>query len=287
MNYKEFVSAMLECVKDKLPETKLVEKQEVLKNNGVISVGISIRDREDYGAPIIYLEEFFGRYCDGEDIESLAEILIGFEKAAPEFPAWDYKEILDFQKIKHRIAYKLVNTEKNQKLLEDVPNLPMMDLSIVFYAIVDSGENQCSVLIRNAHRNYWKLPISKLYECARENTPKLCPVVIRPLGDYLNQYTSEKVPSCPLNILSNESGLQGAAAILYPKIPERIHYFMGRNYYLLPSSIHEFLILPEDERYSAEELKAIVREVNCHHVAKEDFLSDNIYYFNGTVVTKI
>ena len=88
-------------------------------------------------------------------------------------------------------------------------------------------------------------------------------------------------------VLSNESGVNGAAVILYPDIPKYIFESIGKNYYILPSSIHEPLIVPEDEFINPSNLQAIVREVNEKHIEPEEFLSDNVYYFDGNIITKM
>ena len=288
MNYEQFIFSMLECVREKLPETFLVEIQEILKNNGVIAVGLSVRKQEEPAAPIIYLEDYYEKYRMGAGVETLAEHLIRRSRYIPSVPVWDYKNILDFQKVRHQVVYKLINAKRNQKLLTEVPNLPMMDLAIVFYVLISvkEGEN-CSILIRNTHMNSWKLPISQLYQCAGENTKSLCPAMLRPLSDYVEIPKGEYLPESRLFILSNEMGFYGASAILYPRMPKKIYEALGGNYFLLPSSVHEFLAVRENHDVSPEHLKQIVRDVNKNHIAPEEYLSDEIYYFNGNIITKM
>lgn len=288
MNYEQFIHAMLECAKTKLSESEHVEKQEILKNNGVVAIGLSIRNKGENTAPIIYLEEYYKRYCLGETIEMLTEHLLSRSRSAPPAPMWKYEDILDFRKVKRQVVYKLINAERNQKLLKEVPNLPMLDLAIVFYVLVPVNDcENCSILIRNAHMDYWELPISLLYQCAKENTQRLCPYSLSPLADVLEQYIGELAVDSPLIVLSNETGVNGASAILYPQMPKRIYQYVGRNYYLLPSSIHEFLIMPEDKHILPEHLKEIVQDVNENHIAEEEILSDSVYYFDGEIITKM
>lgn len=288
MNYEQFIEAMLACVKNRLDETVLVEKQEVPRNNGVTAIGLTIRFEGENVAPVVYLEEYFRNYCRGMSVEELAEHLIECANHAPAAPTWDYRDILDFQKIRHMIVYKLVNAEKNEQLLKEIPNLPMLDFAIIFYVMIPVNEYEsCSVLIRNLHMNYWKLPISLLYQCAKENTKRLCPCILKPLSEYVSHYLKEAVPESPLLILSNESGIYGATVLLYPEVPNRIFERVGKNYYLLPSSIHEFLVVPDELDVKPLNLQEIVREVNEKHIIEEEFLSDNIYYFDGNIITKM
>ncbi len=288
MNYEQFVSAMLLCAQMKLVNVATVEKQEVLRNNGVKAVGLSIRNHGENAAPIIYLEEYYQKYCLGGEIERLTEHLIERSREAIPAPVWEYENILDFQKIRHQIIYKLVNAKRNEPLLKDVPNLPVLDFAIVFQVVIPvDGMDLCSILIRNTHMDYWKLPISALYQRAKENTPRLCPCEFYSLSDYVEKKMEEEAAECPLYILSNEAKTNGAAVILYPEIPRKIYEYLEGNYYLLPSSVHEFLVLPEDAGYRPKELKEIVCDVNENHITAEEFLSDSIYYFDGKVITKM
>ena len=95
------------------------------------------------------------------------------------------------------------------------------------------------------------------------------------------------MPGSELYILSNEMGLNGAATILYPGVPKEIYDKIGGSYYLLPSSVHEFLIIRKEYGNSPEALKRIVWDVNEHHLAPEEYLSDSIYYFDGNIITKM
>lgn len=288
MNYEQFICAMMECAKKKLPEDEIVERHEMLKNNGVFSTGLSIRKREKNIAPMIYLEEYYESYQAGEGLETLAERFIRRSKNAPAAPKWDYDSILDFSKMKDRIVYKLINAKRNARLLREVPYLPMLDFAIVFYLMISADKTgSCSVLIKNSYLQLWKLPVSVLYQCARENTPGLCPCVLRPLTEYIEEMSGEKAEECPMLVLTNETGLNGAAAILYPHMPKKIEKQVGGSYYLLPASIHEFLVVPEEEGIRPTELLKLVKEVNDTQIREEELLSDHIYHFDGHNITKM
>jgi hypothetical protein len=279
---------MMECVKRMLPESAIVERREVLKNNGVKAIGLSIREEGNFVAPIIYLNEFYLGFCEGISIEELAEYLLDYAKAVPPIPVWNYEDIEDFTKVKDLVVYKLINAKRNQELLKNVPNLPLLDFAIVFYVMLPVNEcERCSILIKNEHINYWELPISILYHYAKTNTQRICPYVLKPLAEVLEQKYDVLPSTTPLIILTNQTGVNGASAILYPEMPKQIFSYVGKNYYLLPSSIHEFLIVPEEEGVNPLDLKEIVKEVNENHLEQEEFLSDHIYYFDGNIITEM
>lgn len=287
MKYEQFVQKMYECTKNNLADHEQVELQEILKNNGVVTVGLSIRNANENIAPIIYLEEYYERYLAGEAVEDLSACLLKTKRELTKPPLWNYGALLDFEKVKNQIVYRLVNLERNKELLKEVPHLPMLDFAIIFYVSIpaEAAEN-CSVLIKNGHMNIWKLPISVLYETAKRNTKNIYPWVFRPLSDYLEDYF-DVLPYSPLWVLTNVMGINGATALLYPGMPKRIYEKLEQKYFLLPSSVHEFLVVPDDGEISADSLKKIVREVNETQIEAEEYLSDNIYHFDGKNITKM
>lgn len=288
MNYEQFIDAMLECTRRKLPGTDIVEVQEVQKNNGVKLVGLVIR-RHDFGiAPVVYMDEFYKRYMSGQSIENLSSMLLERCRHIPEMSHWNFEEFKDFRKIQDKIVYKLINAEENKELLKEIPHLPILDFAIVFFMMLEVSENETgSILIKNSQMDLWNCPISLLYEYAKRNTPVLCPPVLCLLSEVVGVLEKECFDNAPIYLLTNKSGVNGAAALLYPNMPGNIYAMIGRNYYLLPSSIHEFLIVPDEHGSTPEVLKSIVREVNATQVEKEDFLSDDIYYFDGDIITKM
>ena len=119
MNFEQFVHEMEVCTKRKVRDDEEVSIQKVRKNNGVIYIGLSILKKNEAVAPIIYLEPYYQRYLLGISVEELSNLLVcQMEKASGKL-SWDYREILDFQKIKHRIVYRLIHAEKNEELLKD------------------------------------------------------------------------------------------------------------------------------------------------------------------------
>lgn len=288
MNYEQFVCALMKCTEKKLSESEIVERHEILKNNGVYEVGIAIRSTEKKIAPIIYAEQYYQAYEAGEKMDILAERLLHKSRNAPAPPGWNYEDFFDFSKIKNQIVYKLVNAEQNAKLLKEVPSLLVLDLAIIFYLRISvKGYEGCSVLIRNAHMDLWKISVLTLYQYAQKNTYRRCPCVFRPLTDFIEELSGEEEGDCPMFVLTNETGINGASAILYPGMPKKIRERLDCNYYLLPASIHEFLIVPEDESIRTCDLLSMVREVNETQISKEEMLSEHIYYFDGDNITKI
>lgn len=85
----------------------------------------------------------------------------------------------------------------------------------------------------------------------------------------------------PLFCLTNRDKIYGANLILQKGIRRTIGKMLGCNYFVLPSSVHEVLIFPDNGGYTAENLNNIVAEVNSTEVAEHERLSDKVQWVNG------
>ena len=135
--------------------------------------------------------------------------------------------------------------------------------------------------------NLWRVPISVLYDTARKNTPILCPYIFRPLEEHMNKMKCGDYFESPLWILTSLTGINGASTILYPKMPKRLYEKLKCSYYLLPSSIHEFLVVPACDGIYPTNLQNIVCDVNETQIQEEEVLSDSVYHFDGKNITKM
>ena len=81
-------------------------------------------------------------------------------------------------------------------------------------------------------------------------------------------------------VLSNNEGLNGANCILYKDCLSKLARELDANLYILPSSIHETMLVAENEDAEPEFLQELVREANLSVVGLIDLLSDNIYYYD-------
>jgi len=85
----------------------------------------------------------------------------------------------------------------------------------------------------------------------------------------------------PMYVISNEQQLQGAAAVFYPGMMEAAARELKGDFFLLPSSVHEMLLVPDDGNMTAAELSTMVSTVNRQEVAPELRLSDNVYHYDA------
>lgn len=195
---------------------------------------------------------------------------------------------MTFENIQDRIFMRLINFEQNQRLLENVPYIPFLDLAITFYCLIERSEEAiASFIVTNQIRSDWELDLSKLFKLAMKNTPHLFPAVISTMDEIveamlqremieLQEYYREN----PVYVMSNLWEINGAAVLLYENVLKDFADRCQMDFYVLPSSIHEVLLVPCDGRFSEEELRAMVVEVNRTQVPKEEVLSDTVYLYH-------
>ena len=294
-SYNEFVVTMRDEVSMKLEGESIVETREVMKNNGTVYVGLTLGGNGEEVMPTIYLEDYYKSYQNGVPMENLVDMIISlYENNKRKVPE-GIKDFLNYSSVKKNILYKLINRKRNEELLEDVPYIPYHDLAIVFYVQVTFGEDDGigSILIHNAHMEKWGVTRETLLEDAASNCEKLLPPVVIPLGKFIcdsymkrfgalpdDMVPEELLENLPMHIVTNTRNVFGAGVILYEGILKSSADSFDKNLAILPSSVHEMIIIPVDCESECEHLLDIVREVNCTSVKEEDFLSDNVYYYN-------
>lgn len=300
MEYKKFVCMVEEKLNLKLEGGMKASKYSVVKNNGMEKTGMILESDEYNIAPAIYLEEFFEQYQKGMSIDRIVnEILEFYEKVKVE-EDYDVSQLSLYENVKKKIAFKLVNTEKNQQMLKEVPHIPLLDLSIVFYILVDVDEKgSATIQIRNEHIEDWDVNVEQLYKDAKLNVKRLIPArlmcmqhVIEKLCDISKTEEKDllKAKFQPENkefmyILTNSIHQFGAAVLAYPNILEMASRIIGEDFYLLPSSIHEVILIPKSKSPDLKDLNEMINEVNETQVQEEEVLSDHAYYYEKNTHT--
>lgn len=123
--------------------------------------------------------------------------------------------------------------------------------------------------------------INLIMETAKKNSERLLPIFIDKLANFILAETSNGDKNNNVLVITNIETMFGASALFYDGIMEKLHHKIG-NYYVLPSSIHEVLIVPIfDEQGLLNQLRDMVKSVNSFCVRADEFLSNNIYMFDG------
>lgn len=284
----EFEEVIVSAISEKLGESYVVEIQKVLKNNSVSLNGLVIRERDSNISPTFYLDEMYQEWVKrGTDF--VAEKIISSYLKCRIPQNIDIDMYQDFSNVKSKICYKLISLDRNEALLEEIPYIPYLNLAICFYCIIE-GEfsGMGTVLVYNRHMEMWNTTVSELYELAKENTQRLLPFhfcsmknILETIMEEVEMKTPDRLENEPqMYVLTNQKKHLGAITLLYDNILELIYQRFQSNFYILPSSIHEVILLPEDESISRNFLQNMVREINASAIKPQEFLSDEIYYYD-------
>ncbi|MCM1113652.1 MAG: DUF5688 family protein [Muribaculum sp.] len=291
MDIRSFAELASRAVSERLGGRGQVKLQEVLKNNGIILQGLVILAEGKNISPTIYLNTFLEAYEAGVALSCIVDrILQIYEEDVPT-QSIDIDFFREFDRVRDGICYRLVNRAKNKALLDRIPHVDFLDLSICFfYAYRDSALGAGSILIYNNHADLWSCGTETLMRLAQENTPRIFPWEIHGIGEMIEAAVQDgDAPALegnggdwevPLQVLCNAQRVHGAACLIYPDVLGTLAERAQENLYIMPSSIHEVLILAESQADDPAYLRAMVRQVNRAHVEPEEILSDSLYFYH-------
>ncbi len=313
MDYNDFLDQIKKEVQDFMGKDYKVTATHVKKNNGVRLDGITIAGKGQSVFPAFYLNSYYLDHQKGKSTTAIAEDIIAAYRAGGPQPELDLDFFRSYQQMKDRVLFKLVHYYKNHELLKEIPHIRFLDLAIIFYCrithpLLENG----TILITNSHLNIWQTTPETLYQDALRNTPAANPAVIQTMEDVLKGLyaqelaekwgaegevsqvidhvfdehqgdvakTGQEKTVHRMYVLSNPEKLFGATAMLYPQVLDRFANQAGGGLYLLPSSVHEVIMIPDDGLQDKDELLKMVTEINDTQVDPEEVLAYSVYYFD-------
>ncbi len=218
-----------------------------------------------------------------------------------------------WEKVRDRIIFSLVNSDKNASLLSQIPNRRYVgDLTITYKILYDVPGQIGTAQVRTDMLDRWGVDEEELYQRALENTPRLLPVEILSMDDVILQAfdaqaagfirqsamageeerqlaetivaqerarIAAEASAIPMYVLRNQSGVLGSSALLYPGMIETLMAKMGDSFYMIPSSIHEWIMVPKEAEklYSEEEFESFIYDVNRTALEEKEYLSDSLF----------
>ncbi len=286
MNYQQFVTSVNEQV-NYLFDSKITAKiHTALKNNDTQRTGLVISEDGTNISPTIYLEDFYDQYKQGTSIERIAESIVSIYHHIKFDTPIETSLLEDFEKIKPFVTFRLIHRSRNYSLLETVPFIPYLDLAIVFSLLFEMPDHGLgSITITNDMIELWDTSLSQLYQLALKNTASLFPIEFRPLKSVISEMTGKPYDQAlfeddHLYILTNSICHLGAACILYTPILEDIADILKDDFYLIPCSIHEIIIVPASYSPELVSLNEMIQEINSTQLSADEILSDHCYFYD-------
>ena len=293
MMFDEFKNEVVGKIREFLPESFAaaeVSLQVVRKNNDLQLTGLTIRSTESNICPTIYLEKFYDEYVEGADmseiLERIAEVRMDHEVSE----SFDVAQITDFEQIKGKLVPRLINAEMNSELLEARPHKLVADLAVTYCALLDqSFDGTASVAVTNELMKMWNTSVEELHEIAVANLSELLPSTFKGMTEVMSEMMGMSTEDMEMMgrstdeeqmyVLSNSIKVNGASALLDAKMMEEIIEKVG-DFFILPSSIHETLVVPVKSGMDVESLEAMVREVNSTQLQPDEILSNRVYSYS-------
>ena len=286
MQHEDYQKRLFSEVRQLKPAGFQVELKEMEKNNGVRVPAICIRQEKESISPSISLVPYLEEAGRGVSCRHLARQIWDCYEEARVKGAMPERFFSSYNDVRARVFCRLVNYEKNRDQLLSVPHEMWQDLAVTYYYQVDPAIlPDATILIRHEHLKKWQVEEEELRRDAWKNSLAKMPLQFLNLGAVLQEmavWESEGAgEETNLALLTNESRTLGAVCICYPGATEEISKAVSGDYYILPSSIHECLILPDDGSFEREELERVVRQINRTQLSPQEILSDRVYHYSA------
>lgn len=285
MLYETFMQTVKQQLQQRLGGECQLTIRSVPKNNGLVLNGLCFCALHSKVSPTIYLESFYQKYRSGAPVEQILAEITGLYARSGLSAAFDPCLLEQPSYVRPRIAYRLIHASSNAGQLTQLPYRLLMDLAKVYYLYLGEDEgSQMTVPVSHQHLRLWNIDEAQLDRLADENTPRLFPAQICSILDILSDFAPGAAgleEPAPFYVLTNQAGLGGAACMLYDGILKDFAKQMGSDLLILPSSVHEVLLLPFENAGQIEGLCRMVSEINSQEVPEDERLSNQVYRYTS------
>ena len=304
MNFEAFMESIKKHIKEYLPESYqdaqvTIREQQKLNNR---YMGLTVIRPGDDRIPTINLTDLYRqsyenpRFRITDVLEQISQII----QREPE--RFDVSRLTQYEEAKKHLFMRVSNIEENLQVLDNVPYVERADLAITFHIAVEENEaGRASAIVTNNMMENFGVTRNQLYKDALENSSFIAPVMIDNLGELVGRMEIEEMEARgaseeeirkaeeriyvesqynPMFVVTNETLLYGGSAIFYPGVMDQLGEVLNGDFFILPSSVHETLVVPDNGRISCHELKAMVMAINEKEVAPEDRLTDEVYHYD-------
>lgn len=286
----QFVAWAYENIKRFLPDSFRDADVEIhqVKKTGMTYTGMTVKREGQKMAPAINLDEMFEAYQNDMPLPVIAAKMASIVQT--ETPAYDISIFNDYEKIREWLFIRVCNYDANKEMLASVPHKRIEDLAITYHVMVNVSDDGdvSSAIISNEIISAFGVSKERLHQDAMASSPRLAPAKVDAIGNVISELSGESAesfkipaPNFSMIVVTNRFGINGAAALFYPGMMERIAEKMHGNFYVLPSSVHEIIALPASLNTDGERLSAMVQDINATVVDPADRLSDNAYLYDA------
>lgn len=295
LDIREFIEEMKSEVMSRLPDDVtgdiLVDDVEVVKMNDQKLHGLTFKMPGVDAAPTLYVDEMYEAYKDGADLGYLATEMADMYSASRNAVAPPEVD-LSYDNVKDKLTVRLLEKKRNHEFLSTMPYVSVGH-GLAVIADINMGEDRGGdwrIAINNGVLESLGVDKESLFSDAMSNAKIYDPASLVDMSSAL--FSPEKVnllereePIAPediggMYVLTNSTGSLGAAALFYPDVKEKAAEILGGDYYILPSSVHEVILVPASAGINEKELCDMVKQANRTVVDERDILSDDVYHYS-------
>ena len=179
----------------------------------------------------------------------------------------------------------------NETSMKDIPHREVEDLSLTYGLYFDQADNESIATVRVSDQmlEQWGVTEQELYDAAVKNTKELLPTKVESMQSVLSGLIGSSADvfdsGLDMYVITNEKKVNGAASVFCDtEALDGLCDKLGGSMYLIPSSIHEFIALPEGKdgglSGKAAEFASMIKEVNATTLIPEEILGTEPYHYD-------
>lgn len=291
MTFEEFTDTVKNNIQDYLPDKYQdahISTQDFHKlNSSYLSMQVRLDDNPV--VPNVNLDKFYEEFIEqGGTLRDLDSILNTMAQQIQREPALETAWLMDYDNVKDKLFIRVSDAKENAAMLANAPHQEFDGLAVTYH-IAFEGEHgiQASTPVTNSMLEMYGINEQQLRTDAMESVQNAYPSQFISLGSMMSRMMGVDEEMMPpmdvpqLMVLTNDQALYGAGALFYPGQLDTIASQIGSDYFVIPSSIHEVLILPDDGTIDRHAIESMIQEVNMTAVSPEDKLSDHAYHYDA------
>lgn len=298
MIYRDFLDNVRDNILKYMPSDYMggtVKVAKVTKDNDMVLDGLCIYKADGKSSPTVYLEQYYAKLIDGADLEYIMrKIAADFVSATEYYAHLQAFDPTDWGFVRSKVGYYLINCEKNKERLRDKVYKTIGELAKVYIVIADMGNMGVNfMLISDDLFEEWDISLEELDRAAEKNMEGHFPPVLLNMEEQMKELlTGKPAPNLlkrdiehgvgMMYVLTNRQKIHGASVVIYPGLLEKVSLLFDDDFFIIPSSTEEVIIVPKSIGVRGFELEKSLRDVNGQ-IAENEILSDYLYeYIRGS-----
>ena len=295
MDYETFKQEMTEDLKQRLYERGIEDVEMSFHNVEKANQhyeSLTVRQEGSNVGVNFNIEKAFTEYeHTGDYAGVLAESTHAIMQGLEDVPSVDTSELTNYEAMKEKLSIEVISAETNAELLTKVPHESMEDMAVVYRFVLESNDTgRASILVTNDMIDHMGVTHEQLKADALENAPEIRPAVIQGMSEVMREMMGPEAFEMfglpeeqeeMMYVATVPDKNSGAGVLAYQDFMDQAAEKIGGDFYILPSSIHEILLVPDNGDKAADDLRDMVREVNATQVSPEEKLTDNVYHYDS------